>query len=70
MCKERVVFMVAGTLVLTGLALGFWVSHWWLLVSAFVGANLLQASLTGFCPLTKILNALHVPHCTAHSPLS
>jgi hypothetical protein len=29
----------------------------WLWVTAFVGANMFQASLTGFCPLAKILKA-------------
>lgn len=62
-CKERIVFMWTGSLVLIGLALGFWVSAWWLLLSAFIGANLLQASLTGLCPLTKLLDRLNVPRC-------
>ncbi|MEO6800502.1 MAG: DUF2892 domain-containing protein [Rhodanobacter sp.] len=35
--------------------LGHFVSPWWLLLAAFVGANLLQSSFTGFCPLAKIL---------------
>jgi len=67
-CKERVIFFVAGTLVMTGLALGFWVSPWWLLLSAFVGVNMFQASLTGWCLMTKILNALGVKACLANSP--
>ncbi len=69
MCKERVVFFVAGTLVLAGVLLGALISPWWLLLSAFVGVNMFQAALTGFCPLTRILNALKVEHCTAVSPL-
>lgn len=68
MCKERVVFMVAGSLVLLGLALGRLVAPGWFLLSAFVGVNMLQASLTGFCPLTKILNLLGVPQCEKGSP--
>ncbi|MGD8840188.1 MAG: DUF2892 domain-containing protein, partial [Gammaproteobacteria bacterium] len=31
---------------------------YWLFLTAFVGANLLQASFTGFCPLAKILKAV------------
>lgn len=69
MCKERVVFLVAGTLVLAGVLLGYGLSPWWLLLSAFVGVNMFQAAVTGFCPLTKILNALKVEHCTTVSPL-
>ena len=67
-CKERMIFFVAGTLILTGLTLGHWVSPWWLLLSAFVGVNMFQASLTGFCPLSKILNGIGVKACTANSP--
>jgi hypothetical protein len=42
-------------MVLAGLALGTWVHPAWLLLSAFVGVNLLQSSFTGFCPLESIL---------------
>jgi hypothetical protein len=33
-------------------------SEYWLLLTAFVGANLLQSAFTGFCPLAKILKAV------------
>lgn len=69
MCKERVVFFVAGSLVGLGTLLAWLVSPWWLLLCGFVGFNMLQSSLTGFCPLTMILNALKVEQCTAVSPL-
>ncbi len=68
MCREKVIFLVAGILVLTGLALGYFVAPAWLLLSAFVGVNMLQASMTGFCPLAKILRALHVEPCMKGSP--
>lgn len=55
MTVERFVMMFAGLAVMAGTALGFFVSPWFLLVPAFVGANLFQASLTRFCPLAKIL---------------
>jgi len=54
---DRLVIRFAGSFVLISLALGWWVSPWWFLFTAFVGANLLQASFTGFCPLAKILKA-------------
>lgn len=69
MCRERIIFAVAGSLVLTGLALGYFVAPGWLLLSAFVGVNMLQASLTGFCPLAKILRAARVDHCVGVSPV-
>jgi len=68
MCKERLIFMVAGSLVLTGLGLGYFVAPGWYLLSAFVGLNMLQASFTGFCPLTKILNRLGASPCGRISP--
>ncbi len=63
MCIERYVRLVAGTLVLASLMLAQLVSPWFLLVTAFVGANLLQASLTQWCLLVSILKRLHVPAC-------
>ncbi len=46
MTMDRKIRMIAGTVVLVSLALGWWVSPYWLLFTAFVGANLLQSSLT------------------------
>lgn len=70
MCREKVIFLVAGTLVLTGLALGYFVAPAWLLLSAFVGLNMLQASFTGFCPLARILRAAGIAPCAKGSPTS
>lgn len=56
MSTQRIIYLVAGTLVLAGLALGYFVSPGWLLLPAFVGFNLFQTAFTGFCPLEKILN--------------
>jgi hypothetical protein len=52
---QRIIYLVAGTLVLAGLALGHFVNQWWFLLPAFVGFNLFQTAFTGFCPLEKIL---------------
>ncbi|HET7330793.1 DUF2892 domain-containing protein [Dyella sp.] len=52
---DRIVLAFAGGMVLLGLALGYFVSPWWFLLTLFVGANLLQSAFTGFCPLAKIL---------------
>lgn len=57
---DRVVMAFAGTVVLLSVLLAWQVSAWWMLLTAFVGLNLLQASFTGFCPLAKILKALGV----------
>ena len=55
---DRLVIRFAGAFILISLALGWWVSPWWFLFTAFVGANLLQSSFTSFCPMAKILKAM------------
>ncbi len=52
---DRIVLAFAGSVVLLSLLLSQLVSPWWLLLTAFVGANLLQSSFTGFCPLAMML---------------
>ena len=49
---------IAGTFVLLSLALGYWVSPWFFLFTAFVGANLLQSSFTRWCLMENILEAV------------
>lgn len=55
MTIERKIRLIAGTFILASLALALWVSPWWLLFTAFVGANLIQSSLTGWCLMEDIL---------------
>lgn len=55
MTTENIVRAVAGTFVLTSLVLAHYHSPYWLFFTAFVGANLLQSSFTGFCPLELVL---------------
>ena len=50
--------VMAGTFVLASLALGWKVSPWWFLFTAFVGVNLIQSAFTGFCPAEKILRKM------------
>lgn len=52
---DAVVMRFAGLFILASLALAHWHSPNWLRFTAFVGANLFQASFTGFCPLAIIL---------------
>lgn len=52
---DRMVLGLAGTFVLASLALSQLHHPYWLWFTAFVGANLLQASFTRFCPLARIL---------------
>lgn len=58
MTVERWIRFFAGAFVLISLLLAHFVNAWFLLATAFVGANLLQSSLTNFCPLASLLRAL------------
>jgi hypothetical protein len=55
MSIDRIVLAFAGTMTLVSLLLAHYFNPYWLLLAAFVGLNLLQASFTGFCPLAMIL---------------
>lgn len=58
MTVELAVRMMAGTLILFSLVMYYFVSPWWLLLTAFVGLNLFQSSLTKWCLAEKILKKL------------
>lgn len=57
---DRAVLAFAGLMILVSLALAHFVSPLWLWLTAFVGANLLQASITGFCPAAIVFRKLGV----------
>ncbi|WP_454854606.1 YgaP family membrane protein [Rhizobium binxianense] len=65
MTIDRAVMMFAGFMVLVSLALGFYVSPWWYLLTIFVGLNLMQASVTGFCPAAIVFKKLGIKPGTA-----
>jgi len=58
MSIDRLVFTFAGTFILVSVLLSQVHSPYWLWFTVFVGANMLQASFTGFCPLAKVLKWL------------
>jgi hypothetical protein len=65
MTSWQIVRLFAGTFILVSLLLGvpgspLFVSPWWLAFTAFVGANLLQSSLTRWCPLEIVLRKFGV----------
>ncbi len=65
MTTERYIRIFAGSFILLSLLLGapaspLYVSSWFLWVTAFVGANLLQFGFSNFCPLGLILHRLGV----------
>jgi hypothetical protein len=60
MSLDRAVMMFAGLMVLASLALTHWVHPGWAWLTVFVGLNLLQASMTGFCPAAMVFRRLGV----------
>jgi len=60
MCIDRLVMRFAGSVVLLSLVLAHYVGIDWLWLTAFVGANLLQSSFTGICPLAIALKRVGV----------
>lgn len=58
MTTDRAVLFFAGFMTLLSAALVLLVSPWWLLLTAFIGINQIQASITGFCPAAMIFKAL------------
>ena len=55
---DRAIFAIARVMILLSVALVYFVSPWWLLLTAFVGLNLLQSSITGFCPAAVVFRKL------------
>ena len=55
---ERIVRLLAGAVVMTSLALGYFHSPYWYWLTAFAGFNLFQSAFTGFCPPEILLRKL------------
>lgn len=55
MTIDKGVRVVAGLLILVSVALTAFVSPYWILLTAFIGVNLIQSAFTGFCPAEMIL---------------
>jgi hypothetical protein len=58
--KNRIIRAVAGSFILISLLLAHYVSPNWYWFTAFVGANLLQSSITKWCLMEDILTKLGV----------
>ncbi len=57
---DKIIFAFAGSLILISVTLAWLLNPYWLILTAFVGANLLQSSLTGFCPAAVILKKVGI----------
>ncbi len=63
MCSNDTHYLIrrlAGIFVLVTLALGYWVSPWFFLFTAFVGLNLFQSSFTKWCPIEGVFEKKNV----------
>lgn len=58
---DQAVLAFAGVMVLASVALAYFVSPWWLLLTVFVGLNMLQSAFTGFCPAAMAFKRLGCP---------
>ena len=58
MTVERGLRLMAGVMVLLSVALTYYVSHYWMWLTVFIGLNLLQSSFTNWCPAMSILRAI------------
>ncbi len=65
MTLDRAVLAFAGFVVLLSLVLAWTVHPYWLFLTAFAGANMLQAAFTGFCPAAMVFKRLGVKPGTA-----
>jgi hypothetical protein len=55
---EHAIRLLAGTLILFSLAMYYFVSPWWLLLTTFVGLNLVQSAFTKWCLAEEIFKKL------------
>jgi len=55
MSLDHKIRLIAGTLILASLAIGWWVTPWAFLFTAFVGVNLIQSAFTKWCLMEDIL---------------
>jgi len=60
MTVDRYLHVIAGAFVVVSLALGYWVSPYFFLFTAFVGLNLFQSGLTNWCLMSTILRKLGI----------
>jgi len=63
MTMERYIRLIAGSFILASLALGYWVSPWFFLFTAFVGVNLVQSAFTKWCLMEDILGRFGINRC-------
>ena len=68
MTVERALRLIAGVMVLLSVALTWYVSHYWLWLTVFIGLNLLQSAFTNWCPAMTIFRMAGLKDSGAPSP--
>lgn len=63
MTIERALRLIAGILLLVSVLLAYLQSPKWLILTAFIGLNLLQSGLTNWCPMMTILRKAGLSPC-------
>ena len=58
MTIDRAVRIMAGIMILISVALTHYVSSWWILLTIFIGVNLLQSGFTNWCPAISLFRAM------------
>lgn len=58
MSLERAILLVVGATILVTVLLGVFHSLYWLWITGLLGAHLVQASFTGFCPVVRTLKSM------------
>ena len=64
MTVERGLRLIAGVMVLLSVALAYYVPHYWMWLTVFIGLNLLQSAFTNWCPAMSILRAMGLKQAT------
>lgn len=60
MTLDNAVRAFAGAMVLISLALTWYVSHYFVWLTVFIGFNLIQSSFTGICPAATVMKKLGI----------
>jgi hypothetical protein len=68
MMVERGLRLMAGVMVLLSVALTFYVSHYWMWLTVFIGLNLLQSAFTNWCPAMSILRSIGLKEASCSVP--
>ena len=66
MTVERLLRLIAGSVVLASLLLGYFQSPYWFLFTGFVALNLIQSAFTNWCPMMTFLRRLGAKDQTSH----